>query len=112
MDGRLIGVGFSSYIEACGVAPSKGRRGALGARGGFYESSTVRVQPSGKVTVFTGTHSHGQGHVTTFAQVVADELGIPMEDVDIVHGDTDMIPMGKRHRRARAASPWAAAPSP
>jgi carbon-monoxide dehydrogenase large subunit len=92
-EGRLIGVGFSSYIEACGVAPSK-VAGALGARGGFYESSTVRVQPSGKVTVFTGTHSHGQGHVTTFAQVVADGLGVPMEDVEIVHGDTDMIPMG------------------
>ena len=68
--------------------------GALGARAGLYESASVRVQPTGKVTVFVGSHSHGQGHDTTFSQLVADQLGIPMDDVEIVHGDTDLVPFG------------------
>ena len=91
--GKLRGLGFSSYIEACGLAPSN-IAGALGARAGLYEAGEVRVHPTGKVTVFTGSHSHGQGHETTFAQVVADRLGIGVDDVDVVHGDTGRIPFG------------------
>ena len=91
--GRYLGVGFSTYVEACGLAPSQ-VAGALGAQAGLYESATVRVHPTGKVTVFTGSHSHGQGHETTFAQVAADELQVPMEDVEIVHGDTGQVPFG------------------
>ena len=85
--GLKRGLGYSAYIEACGIAPSS-IAGALGARAGLFEAGEVRVHPTGKVTVFTGSHSHGQGHETTFAQVVADRLGIPMEDVSIEHGDT------------------------
>jgi aerobic carbon-monoxide dehydrogenase large subunit len=85
--GRLRGIGYAAYIEACGIAPSN-IAGALGARAGLYEAGEVRVHPTGKVTIFTGSHSHGQGHETTFAQVVADKLGITLDDVDIQHGDT------------------------
>lgn len=92
-NGRYLGIGFSTYIEACGIAPSA-VVGALGARAGLYESAQVRVQPTGKVSVFTGSHSHGQGHETTFAQVVADKLGIPIDDVEIVHGDSDSVAFG------------------
>ncbi len=91
--GRYLGVGFSTYLEACGLAPSQ-VAGALGAQAGLYESATVRVHPTGKVTVFTGSHSHGQGHETTFAQVTADELQVPLEDVEIVHGDTGQVAFG------------------
>jgi len=91
--GRLRGLGFSSYIEACGLAPSN-IAGALGARAGLFEVAEVRVHPTGKVTLFTGSHSHGQGHETTFAQVVAERLGIAVDDVDVVHGDTGRIPFG------------------
>jgi aerobic carbon-monoxide dehydrogenase large subunit len=91
--GKLRGLGCSCYIEACGLAPSN-IAGALGARAGLFEAGEVRVHPTGKVTVFTGSHSHGQGHETTFAQVVAGRLGIPIEDVEIVHGDTGRIPFG------------------
>ncbi len=91
--GKLRGLGYACYIEACGIAPSN-VAGALGARAGLFEAAEVRVHPTGKVTVFTGSHSHGQGHETTFAQVVADRLGIPMEDVDIVHGDTSKVLFG------------------
>ena len=92
-NGKLLGVGFSTYIEACGIAPSA-VAGALGARAGLYEVGQVRVQPTGKISVFTGSHSHGQGHETTFAQVVAGKLGIPMEDVEIIHGDSDSVAFG------------------
>ena len=92
-NGRYIGIGLCSYIEACGLAPST-VAGALGAQAGLWESATVRVHPTGKVTVFTGSHSHGQGHETTFAQLAADELGIPMDDVEVVHGDTGRVPFG------------------
>ena len=92
-DGRLMGIGLSTYIEACGIAPSA-VVGALGARAGLYESGTVRVQPTGKVSVFTGSHSQGQGHDTTFSQLVSDSLGIAMEDIEIIHGDTDQVPFG------------------
>jgi carbon-monoxide dehydrogenase large subunit len=91
--GKLRGLGYASYIEACGLAPSN-IAGALGARAGLYEAGEVRVNPTGSVTVFTGSHSHGQGHATTFAQVVAARLGIPVENVDVVHGDTGRIPFG------------------
>ena len=92
-EGRYLGIGFSTYIEACGIAPSA-VVGSLGARAGLFESAIVRVQPTGKVSVFVGSHSHGQGHETTFSQVVADHLGIPMEDVAIIHGDTESVPFG------------------
>ncbi|MCO6491378.1 MAG: xanthine dehydrogenase family protein molybdopterin-binding subunit [Phaeodactylibacter sp.] len=91
--GKLLGIGFSTYIEACGIAPSA-VVGALGARAGLYEVGQVRVQPTGKVSVYTGSHSHGQGHETTFAQVVADRLGIAMEDVEIIHGDSESVAFG------------------
>jgi aerobic carbon-monoxide dehydrogenase large subunit len=91
--GLLRGIGYSSYIEACGLAPSN-IAGALGARAGLFECGEVRVHPTGSVTVFTGSHSHGQGHETTFAQVVAARLGIAVEAVDIVHGDTGRVPFG------------------
>src|SRR6059036_2541396 len=101
--GRLLGIGFSAYIEACSIAPSK-LVGALGAGAGLYESGKVRVHPTGMVTVFTGSHSHGQGHETTFAQLVADKLGIPIEQVEIVHGDTGSIPFGMGTYGSRSAS--------
>ncbi|MFM0136913.1 xanthine dehydrogenase family protein molybdopterin-binding subunit [Caballeronia grimmiae] len=91
--GKLRGIGYSCYIEACGLAPSN-VAGALGARAGLFEAGEVRVHPTGSVTVFTGSHSHGQGHETTFAQVVADRLGIAIENVEIIHGDTGRIPFG------------------
>ncbi len=91
--GKLRGLGYAAYIEACGIAPSA-VAGALGARAGLFEAGEVRVHPTGSVTVFTGSHSHGQGHETTFAQVVADRLGMPIENVDIVHGDTSKVLFG------------------
>ena len=91
--GKLRGIGISAYIEACGIAPSN-VAGALGARAGLYESAEVRFHPTGSVTVFTGSHSHGQSHETTFAQVVADKLGVPFENIEIVHGDTAKVPFG------------------
>lgn len=91
--GMLRGIGFSSYIEACGIAPSAAV-GSLGAGVGLWESAEVRVNPVGTVEVLTGSHSHGQGHETTFAQLVSDRLGIPLENVAIVHGDTDKVQMG------------------
>ncbi len=92
-NGKLRGIGISCYIEACGVAPSKMTLEA-GGRGGYYESSTVRVNPTGSITVFTGSHSHGQGHETVFAQIVHETLGIPFESIDVVHGDTGRVPYG------------------
>jgi carbon-monoxide dehydrogenase large subunit len=91
--GKLRGIGIATYIEACGIAPSA-VAGALGARAGLYEMGEIRVHPTGSVTVFTGTHSHGQGHETTFAQLVSDRLGVPIEMVDVVHGDTAKMPFG------------------
>ena len=91
--GKLRGVGFSAYIEACGLAPSSAV-GSLGAGVGLWESAEVRVNMVGTVEVLTGTHSHGQGHETTFAQLVSERLGVPIENVSIVHGDTDKVQMG------------------
>ena len=101
--GRLRGLGYSCYIEACGLAPSN-IAGALGARAGLFEAGEVRVHPTGTVTVFTGSHSHGQGHETTFAQVVAGRLGIPVENVEIVHGDTGRVPFGMGTYGSRSLS--------
>ena len=92
-NGKLRGLGYACYIEACGLAPSN-IAGALGARAGLFEAGEVRVHPTGTVTVFTGSHSHGQGHETTFAQIVAAKLGIPPGNVEIVHGDTGRVPFG------------------
>ena len=101
--GKKRGLGYSCYIEACGLAPSN-IAGALGARAGLFEAGEVRVHPTGTVTVFTGSHSHGQGHETTFAQVVAGRLGIPVENVEIVHGDTGRIPFGMGTYGSRSLS--------
>jgi aerobic carbon-monoxide dehydrogenase large subunit len=91
--GKLRGIGFSSYIEACGIAPSQAV-GSLGAGVGLWESAEVRVNPTGSVEVLTGSHSHGQGHETTFAQLVSQRLGVPIEQVTVVHGDTDKVQFG------------------
>jgi carbon-monoxide dehydrogenase large subunit len=101
--GRFLGIGFSTYLEACGLAPSK-VVGSLGAQAGQWESAVVRVMPTGKVEVLTGSHSHGQGHETAFAQVVADELQVPMADVAIVHGDTGKMPFGWGSYGSRSAA--------
>ncbi len=91
--GKLRGIGFSTYIEACGVAPSN-IAGAIGAGVGLYESAEIRMSPTGTVTVFTGCQTQGQGHETAFAQVVADRLGVPFENVTVVHGDTREVQWG------------------
>lgn len=91
--GRYIGIGCSSYVEISGLGPSE-VAGAVGFQGGLWESANIRVHPSGKVTVFTGGSPHGQGEETTFAQIVADRFGIPIADVEVVHGDTARIAMG------------------
>lgn len=91
--GKLRGIGFSSYIEACGLAPSQAV-GSLGAGVGLWESAEIRVNPTGSVEVLTGSHSHGQGHETTFAQLVSDRLGISIDQVTVVHGDTDKVQFG------------------
>lgn len=91
--GMLRGIGLSNYIEACGIAPSAAV-GSLGAGVGLWESAEVRVNPTGNVEVLTGSHSHGQGHETTFAQLVSARLGIPIEQVSVIHGDTDKVQFG------------------
>ncbi len=101
--GRYIGIGFSTYIEACGLAPSA-VVGSLGAQAGQWESSIVRVLPTGKVLVYSGSSGHGQGHQTTFAQIVSSELGIPYADIEIVEGDTAQIPHGWGSYGSRSAA--------
>jgi len=91
--GKLRGLGYSTYIEACGIAPSKAV-GSLGCGVGLWESAEVRVNPTGSVEVLTGCHAHGQGHETTFAQLVSERLGVPIENVSVVHGDTDKVQFG------------------
>ena len=86
--GKYRGIGFATYLEACGVAPSAVVM-SIGAGVGLWESAEVRFNPTGNVSVFTGTHSHGQSHETTFAQIVGDKLGVPIENIEIIHGDTD-----------------------
>src|ERR1700747_2292001 len=101
--GKLRGIGFSTYIEACGIAPSQAV-GSLGCGVGLWESAEVRVNPTGSVEVLTGCHAHGQGHETTFAQLVSQRLGIPIDNVSVVHGDTDKVQfgMGTYGSRSRA----------
>jgi aerobic carbon-monoxide dehydrogenase large subunit len=101
--GKLRGFGVSTYIEACGIAPSA-VVGSLGCRAGLYEAATIRVNPTGGVVVFTGSHSHGQGHETTFAQLVVEKLGVPLDSVEVVHGDTDRIPFGMGTYGSRSAA--------
>ncbi|MBI1239393.1 MAG: molybdopterin-dependent oxidoreductase [Alphaproteobacteria bacterium] len=97
------GIGFSAYIEACGIAPSAAV-GSLGAGVGLWESAEVRVNPTGSIEVLTGSHSHGQGHETTFAQLVSDRLGVPLESIEIVHGDTDKVQFGMGTYGSRSGS--------
>ena len=92
-NGKLRGIGFSCFIEACGLAPSA-IIGALGGGVGQWESANIRFNPTGSVTLYTGSHSHGQGHETVFAQIVSDLLGVPLESVEVVHGDTGVVPFG------------------
>jgi len=106
--GRYLGIGLSCYIEACGLAPSR-VVGQLGAQAGLYESATVRVHPTGKVSVYTGSHQQGQGHETTFAQIIADRLGIPIDDVEVVHGDTGRVQFGMGTYGSRSCSVGGAA---
>ncbi|HUE87737.1 MAG TPA: molybdopterin cofactor-binding domain-containing protein [Vicinamibacterales bacterium] len=91
--GRCMGIGVAVYVEICGLGPSQ-VAGAVGFQGGLWESAIVRFHPSGKVHVFIGTKPHGQGEETTFAQILAEELGVAVDDVKVVHGDTDNTPMG------------------
>src|SRR5438128_1952374 len=92
--GKLMGIGLSTYVEICGLGPSAVVT-STGFAGGLWGASTVRLHPTGKATAYTGGHPHGQGEETTFAQIVADELGIPMADVEVVHGDTKLTPYGQ-----------------
>ncbi len=91
--GRLRGIGMACYVESSGVAPSR-FAGALGGRVGFYEAASIRVEPDGAVRAMLGTHNHGQGHATTFAQILSSRFGVPVEQVEIVEGDTDAVPHG------------------
>ena len=91
--GRYIGISVSSYAEMCGLGPSQ-VAGAVGFQGGLWESATVRFHPTGKVNIYTGASPHGQGEETTFAQIVSDGLGVDVDDVELIHGDTDNTPMG------------------
>ncbi len=101
--GKLRGIGFSAYIEACGIAPSAAV-GSLGAGVGLWEAGQIRFNPTGNVTVFTGSHSHGQGHETTFAQIISERLGVPFENIDVVHGDTDKVMFGMGTYGSRSAA--------
>jgi aerobic carbon-monoxide dehydrogenase large subunit len=92
-EGKYLGIGVVTYVEICGMAPSQ-VLGAVGAGAGGWESATVRVHPTGKVTLYSGASSHGQGHETAFAQIVGDGLGIPLEDVEVIHGDTAQVQFG------------------
>jgi carbon-monoxide dehydrogenase large subunit len=92
-DARQIGIGFSTYVEMCGLAPSR-ILGAIRYGAGGWDAATVRCLPTGTVQVLIGTSPHGQGHVTTFSQIVADQLGVPIENVEVLHGDTTVIPLG------------------
>ena len=90
---KLRGFGIACYVESSGVAPSR-MAAALGARVGFFEAATIRVQPDGSIQALLGTHNHGQGHATTFAQILSTRLGVPMASVEIIEGDTDQVPFG------------------
>ena len=98
-----LGIGFSTFIEACGLAPSA-VVGSLGAQAGQWESSEIRVHPTGSVTVYTGSSAHGQGHETTFSQIVADRLGVDIDQVEVLHGDTDQVQFGMGTYGSRSAA--------
>lgn len=102
-DSKLLGIGFSTYIEACGLAPSA-LVGSLGAGAGQWESAEVRIHPTGAVTVYSGSSAHGQGHETTFSQIVADKLGLDLEQVEVVQGDTDEVQFGWGTYGSRSAA--------
>ena len=102
-EGRYLGIGLSSYVEICGGAPAA-VASTLGARAGLWESALVRMHPTGKVTVFTGSATHGQGHETTFSQLAASELGVPVEDVEVIHGDTQQVQFGPGTFGSRSAA--------
>ncbi len=106
--GKLRGIGIVTYVEACGLAPSRVAQ-QLGARGGLFESANIRVNPSGDISVFTGAHSHGQGHETVFAQLVGDLLGVSSDMVEVVHGDTARSPFGLGTYGSRSAAVGGAA---
>ena len=91
--GKLRGIGMACYVESSGVAPSR-FAGMLGARVGFYEAASIRVGPDGAIRAALGTHNHGQGHATTFAQIIASRLGVDVASIDIVEGDTGEVPQG------------------
>jgi carbon-monoxide dehydrogenase large subunit len=91
--GYLRGIGLACYVESSGIAPSR-FAGALGARAGFYEAATIRVEPDGSVRAALGTHNHGQGHATSLAQIIAARLGVPVERIEVIEGDTDQVPYG------------------
>ena len=101
--GKYLGLGLSTYIEACGLAPSA-VVGSLGAQAGQWESAVVRVHATGKVTVYSGCCGHGQGHETTFAQIVASALGVPYDDIDVIEGDTGVMPHGWGTYGSRSAA--------
>lgn len=105
--GKLRGIGFSTYVEACGIGPSR-LLGTLGAGAGFWETAEVRVTATGKVEVLAGAHSHGQGHETTYAQVAATLLGVPLDHVSVIEGDTDRVPFGNGTYGSRSSVPLAA----
>ncbi|HWB56674.1 MAG TPA: xanthine dehydrogenase family protein molybdopterin-binding subunit [Gaiellaceae bacterium] len=92
-DSKQIGIGLSTYVEMCGLAPSR-ILGAIRYGAGGWDAATIRCLPTGTVQVLVGTSPHGQGHVTTFSQIVADRLGVPIENVEVLHGDTTVVPLG------------------
>jgi carbon-monoxide dehydrogenase large subunit len=92
-NGMLRGLGFACFVESSGVAPS-GFAGKLGARVGFYESAALSMEPDGSMRARFGTHNHGQGHQTSFAQIISAQLGIPMEKIEVIEGDTELVPYG------------------
>ncbi|MDA8020329.1 MAG: molybdopterin-dependent oxidoreductase [Thermoanaerobaculia bacterium] len=102
-EGKLLGIGVCSFIEACGIAPSQ-VVGALGAQAGLWESAKVQIHPTGTVTVFSGSSGHGQGHETTFAQIVASKFGIDVDQVDVVQGDTGKVQFGMGTYGSRSAA--------
>jgi len=102
-DGKQIGIGFSTYLEMCGLAPSRVLKSLRYAAGG-WDAATIRVSPTGKVVVAAGTTPHGQGHATTFAQIVADDLGIPIDDIEVTFGDTELSPLGMDTYGSRSIS--------
>jgi aerobic carbon-monoxide dehydrogenase large subunit len=100
---KQLGIGFSTYLEMCGLAPSRILASLRYVAGG-WDAATIRVLPTGKAMVAIGTTPHGQSHVTTFAQIVADDLGIPIDDVEVVYGDTELAPWGMDTYGSRSAA--------